>query len=686
MKLNYSGKQDAVNIPIIFAIITLLAFLPFTSMIFALKNDAFTGYFPPKFFMSESIHSGYFPLWNPYINYGLPQYGDMSSGFWSPITWLIASTIGYNAYTFTLEEVLYIFLAGTGMFYLTRALKVDKRISILAGTCYMCSGYIVGHLQHFNWISGAAFLPWCITAYLNLCLKIKWISVFKAGIFFLLFVSSAHPGLLIGGIYFFAFLASAFWYNQYRKQTSLSTLFKKTFLVNGSIILILIFFCIGPIIGYSEIIPFINRGSKLVSAGSIGEATTLQSWISLLIPFATTKNDSFFLNDIALRNCYIGLLLLVFFITAIVNKKTNWQKLLFLIFIFFFLLSLDGVIKNFFYNYLPLFGYVRLNGEFRIYAILSAILIAAIELNKLSKSKSNVYKKVFYVITSLLIITLIYSLLNVTGKEFFLFRLHNLSFTRSALKEFIDNLTFNDTLFIQTAIQLIILFWLYKVRLKFPTGIWINIGIAEIILSALLNIPFTGVGKISTQQIQNLLNKSPKGIPIPSLQPTVKNDTMSPLVTKQVGDWSFYNKQIGSVKEVPYPIRLNTTINFFKSNEVKKSNSQNFIYFSHPNPGDTINIISFTPNSIKLRTQSGSDQICTIKQNFYPHWHCFVNGNTTQVNKSSLTFISFQVHPGNNKILVEFKNSKIKILVFWTLAVFLIASIGILIINGKKQQ
>ena len=81
MKLNYSIKQDSVNIPIIFAIITIVAFLPFTSMIFALKNDAFTGYFPPKFFMSESIHSGYFPLWNPYINYGLPQYGDMSSGF-----------------------------------------------------------------------------------------------------------------------------------------------------------------------------------------------------------------------------------------------------------------------------------------------------------------------------------------------------------------------------------------------------------------------------------------------------------------------------------------------------------------------------------------------------------------------------------------------------------------------------
>jgi len=620
MKLNYSIKQDSVNIPIIFAIITIVAFLPFTSMIFALKNDAFTGYFPPKFFMSESIHSGYFPLWNPYINYGLPQYGDMSSGFWSPITWLISSTIGYNAYTFTLEEALYIFLAGIGMFRLTRSFKIDKRISILSGVCYMCSGYIVGHLQHFNWISGAAFLPWCIAVYLNLYTKVTWSTVVNAGIFFLLFISSAHPGIIIGGIYFFIFLAFALFYNQYRKHTSLSAALKKTVFVNGVILFILILFCIGPIIGYSEIMPFISRGSKLISSNSIGTATTLQSWISVLFPLVTTKNESFFFTDISLRNCYFGLLFLIFFITAIINKKTNWQKFLFLIVIFFLLIGLDGEIKNIFYTLLPLLGYVRLNGELRIYAILSAILIAAIELNKYAKSKSNFYEKVFYSIAGVLIFALIYTLFNAHENKLFLFRLHELTLNRSVLKEFINKLTFIDTLFIQSVIQLIALVWLYRLRRKVPTGAWINIGIAEIMLAALLNIPFTGVGKESVQHIQNLLDKSPKGIPPPPLQPTDKNETMSSLVTKQVGDWSFYNKQIGSVEEVPYPIRLNSSINFFKSEYLKKCNSQNFIFFPQPHPGDTIKIVSFTPNSIEIETLSGSEQVCIIKENFYPYW------------------------------------------------------------------
>ena len=183
---------------------------------------------------------------------------------------------------------------------------------------------------------------------------------------------------------------------------------------------------------------------------------------------------------------------------------------MFLIVIFFLLIGLDGEIKNIFYTLLPLLGYVRLNGELRIYAILSAILIAAIELNKYAKSKSNFYEKVFYSIAGVLIFALIYTLFNAHENKLFLFRLHELTLNRSVLKEFINKLTFIDTLFIQSVIQLIALVWLYRLRRKVPTGAWINIGIAEIMLAALLNIPFTGVGKESVQHIQNLLDKSRK--------------------------------------------------------------------------------------------------------------------------------------------------------------------------------
>src|SRR5687768_12732894 len=102
------SQRSRFRMLLIFTGVLFIAYLPVTSFLFYLKNDAFLNYFPPKFFMSESIHAGFLPLWNPYINYGIPQYADMNAGYWSPITWLVASTIGYNAYTFTIEAVCYI--------------------------------------------------------------------------------------------------------------------------------------------------------------------------------------------------------------------------------------------------------------------------------------------------------------------------------------------------------------------------------------------------------------------------------------------------------------------------------------------------------------------------------------------------------------------------------------------------
>ncbi|MBI3883213.1 MAG: hypothetical protein HY305_03110, partial [Sphingobacteriales bacterium] len=177
-------KSEKISLKTIlfFVAVLIIAFLPISSFLFFLKNDAFNNYFPPKFFMSESIHAGYLPLWNPYINFGIPQYGDMSSGYWSPVTWLTASTIGYNAYTFTIEALFYILLGGLGMYKLTGVWQLDKNIRLIAGVAFMCCGYNIGHLQHFNWLSGTAFLPWCLWSYILLLEHFSLRNVIKTAI------------------------------------------------------------------------------------------------------------------------------------------------------------------------------------------------------------------------------------------------------------------------------------------------------------------------------------------------------------------------------------------------------------------------------------------------------------------------------------------------------------------------
>src|SRR5688572_181686 len=103
MQVYTKSNSNGVKTLLLFIGVLVIAYLPVTSFLYFIKNDAFNGYFPPRFFMSESLQAGYLPLWNPYINYGIPQYADMSGGFWNPLTWIIAVTTGYNAYIFTIE-------------------------------------------------------------------------------------------------------------------------------------------------------------------------------------------------------------------------------------------------------------------------------------------------------------------------------------------------------------------------------------------------------------------------------------------------------------------------------------------------------------------------------------------------------------------------------------------------------
>ena len=358
MQVYANSNRVSLKIILFFIGVLFFAFLPVASFLFSLKNDAFTGYFPPKFFMSESIHAGYLPLWNPYINFGIPQYGDMSSGYWSPFTWLIAATVGYNAYTFTLEVLLYIFLGGIGMYTLTGIWQLDKRVRIIAGVAFMCCGYNIGHLQHFNWLSGAAFLPWCFWSYLLLLKKISAKNTLQAVLLFYLLVTSAHPGITIGAFYFF-FIVLIFYFFKNEELLSVKVRVKKWGYTHLILVILFLLLSAGMITGYLDIIPFFVRGEKISLADSLLNPTNLQSWASILLPFSIVKNDTFFNTDISMRNCYFSLSLLLFFILACFSKKNGWQKFLLTAGLLFTLLSAGGIFKTLAYKFIPLIGYVR---------------------------------------------------------------------------------------------------------------------------------------------------------------------------------------------------------------------------------------------------------------------------------------------------------------------------------------
>lgn len=674
IKTNRFNFYPSLKTVLFFACITSLAYLPIISMLFALKNDAFTGYFPPKFFMSESIYSGVLPLWNPYINYGLPQYGDMSSAFWSPVTWLIASTVGYNVYSFTLEEAFYIFLAGLGMYRLTSYWNIKYNIKLIAGVSYMCSGYFVGHLQHFNWISGAAFFPWCLFFYLEALRSNNIYHLIKFGFAFGLFFSSAHPGLIIGASYFLMLILISTVIHQFKKRHDRLKLLLETGKKLFYILIAAFLFIIGPLIGYLEILPYISRGDKLL-VDLIGEPATIPSWISVLSPFIVNKNNDLFNTDISIRNSYFGLFFLILFLTGVVNKKTKWQQLLLMSGIFFFLLSFGGIFKNIFYEYLPLFSYVRLSGEFRLFSIISFILFSAIQLNK--TDAAQVWIKLRPVIRGLLIILILslpFSLYAVILKKQSIFFNQSLVMTewRLWLKQIVDHITFYDTLLIAGLMQILLLLFISHCLKKERKSILIFIISGELIITTLLNLPFTGVGKASAKEVQHILDRSPHGIPVPILQPIINNDTLELNMEKMIGNWSFYNKQIGTPRPVPYPINLHSTLLFFEDPNLTEINRKPYLYFSISDLSEKpdIKVSHFTPNHISIKANAPSEDTLVFKQNYYPNWLCTINNIPINIQKSEATFLSVPVKKGLQEITFQFRNNKIVALIFLNLSLF----------------
>jgi hypothetical protein len=691
--MQFYANKDRLPLKTIlfFALVLFIAYLPVSSFLFFLKNDAFTGYFPPKFFMSESIHSGHLPLWNPYINFGIPQYGDMSSGYWSPLTWLIASTVGYNAYTFTMEALLYILIGGLGMYKLTGSLQLNVAVRTMAAVAFMCSGYNVGHLQHFNWLSGAAFLPWCFWAYHSLLNSTSFKNIVKAVLLFYMLAASAHPGITISAFYFFLAYLIFFLFSKNEQQT-IGQKLKQATKSHAIFIVLFLLLAAGMIMGYADILPHFSRSEKLSLADSLLNPTTLQSWISTAFPLSTVKNEAFFNTDISMRNSYFSITLLLFFLVGLLSKKTRLQQFLLFTGLFFFLLSTGGVFKTVAYKIIPFIGYVRLNGEFRLFAIFPFILFAAIELDKFIKQQKPFYgpvKILYYFIEIIVIGAIVFGLYKVFSvKESLFYHFADINTQQgfsSKLKALIDSTSFYDALWMQGLIQL---FFLWGIKWAMRYRLWSlvkKIVVIDMVIACLLNVPFTGAGKASVATIQNVIDKSPKGIPIPNLVPINQYDSLPTAKKEMIGDWSFYGKQPGVSTLAAYPILLKTTQKYFDSSEAFHSpalNEKPFI-ITDPSPAK---LVSFSPQEIVLLVKHNTGTTAVLQQNYYPHWYYTVTGKKKPVENYKAVFMSATLSKGEDLVRFTFEPGLVKLAMLVSLVSFVLLLTSLYMLYRRERK
>ena len=235
----------------------VIAYFPLSSLLFALKNDALTANFPNKYFFSAALHDGYFPVWNPYLNFGFPLYADPGFAFWNPITWIFG-WIGYSVPVLSIEILFYIWIGGISSYELGRWLGHSEKVSFCMGMMYMCCGFFIGNLQHINFLTSAAFLPLVLKTYLDLQAKFSVQRLLYCLVSLYLLATGGHPAIPVATVYFLVFIQIGiviFSNTGERKLVIIRRSFK-TFLI----LLVCFFVLAAPLIySYYEIYPVFTR-------------------------------------------------------------------------------------------------------------------------------------------------------------------------------------------------------------------------------------------------------------------------------------------------------------------------------------------------------------------------------------------------------------------------------------------
>lgn len=564
------------------------------------------------------------------------------------------------------------------MYKLSGYFNLQNRVRLIGAVAYMCCGYNVGHLQHFNWLSGAAFLPWCVWGYLLMQKNFSIKTVIRAALLFYLFLSSAHPGLITGGFYFFVAVSLFLFFNSENKYPAGEKI-KRFFISNALLLFVLLFVSAGLVVGYADILPWFSRSDKIVLAEGLKNPTSVQSWLSALFPLSTVENDSFFSTDISMRNIYFSLVLVLFLFVSIF-RQSAWQKFFFYAGIAFLLLSSGGIFKTFAYKFIPFIGYVRLDGEFIIFSLLCFILVSAIQLDRFITEKKDFKRTIswaYYAFEIILFTGIVFGLYKtVDAKEGLLYSLNNITSANGIslkLKTLIDSISFYDAIWIQGIFQLLLLWGIkFCIREK-RWNVLVKLVIADVVIATLLNLPFTGVGKASVAQVQHILNSSPKGIPFPKLQPVYLNDTLRPAENGLVGDWSFYNKQIGVAHEAAYPVALKNTKDYFKWVSVNPGITFINKDFLFSGTADIPRITAFNGSGIKFTISSAQDSGKIVyQQASYQHWFYYSGKEKKQVQQDLFGFISVPAIKGENTIEIKFEPTNVIIAMNVSFAAFCI--------------
>ena len=686
----------------------IIAFAPVAFMQHCMKFDMTDQYLPWRYFVGECLKNGHLPLWNPYTHFGYPIHADPQSGAWYPVVWLIGALFGYNMFWIHIEFLLHVFLAGVGMFLLADYFTNEKRISLATAICYMLCGFFSGNAQHLTWIISGTWIAFVLFYFLRFQQQGNNKDLFHTALAFFMLMTGGYPAFLITTAYSLAVMAAVhLWRIKKVKQTFL------IFIRRYALLFLLLI-----ITNSVSITSAITNSSASVRSKPLAIDFALsnpfgpKALLSFLFPLASVKNPELFNSDISMTNGFIGMIGLAGLILFIIRCRAKKEILLFAVGVFFLLIAFgkSTPLRGWLYYVLPLFDRFRMASLFRLFALILFVICAATGWKKFLIDQPN--KKI---ITATLLFILLFLITGITYSSFHLSD-NSILPQFSRWNEYIKNLSFNESIFMQgigQSVFLIIVIILLNVSKNFISMLpWLT-GI-NLCIATLVNNPVTVVNDEEPIALDKKINQLPEDFPIRMLQPMEKFRDRENTIGQfwlNLGIWnkqpywqgynSYQSPQYNKFEICPQAkyVLKNPLIYFSSATSLYKDTITDTlaIYNDHTHlylqdelnipmialKRDTaaqLNITSFGPNQIKVKTHSLQMQWLTLLQQHVNGWKVFVDGNETETYTSNYLFVSSLIPEGNHEVIFDYQN-KMVVFFFWVSVVAVVLVIALAMLN-----
>jgi hypothetical protein len=180
------GTGDALAVILLLVLPVLVFGVPALLGHTVLPGDDLTQNLPLRVLAGRELRDGQLPLFNPYTWSGAPLLGGWNAGAAYPLALLFAILPAPAAWSLNLIGTYAV--AGLGMFFFLRALRLAAGPAFLGALSFACAGAMSAQVSHFGLVAGLSWVPLELLGVLRLsrsrsaAARLGWIAVLGGAI------------------------------------------------------------------------------------------------------------------------------------------------------------------------------------------------------------------------------------------------------------------------------------------------------------------------------------------------------------------------------------------------------------------------------------------------------------------------------------------------------------------------